>query len=113
MLAEWNRCSGRPRRCFRRAQEERPGAVLLELPEDIAEEETSEPVVAPHPRQYAVAGDAAIGGGQEARMKRADGDGREAASLNGDFSVSAIDLSQINMHFNSRRGDAKAAQFTC
>ena len=26
---------------FRRAQEERPGAVLLELPEDIAEEETS------------------------------------------------------------------------
>ena len=45
---------------FRRAQEERPGAVLLELPEDIAEEETSEPVVAPHPRQYAVAGDAAL-----------------------------------------------------
>lgn len=48
------------REAFRRAQEERPGAVLLELPEDIADEETSEPVVAPHPRQYAVAGDAAI-----------------------------------------------------
>ena len=45
---------------FRRAQEERPGAVLLELPEDIADEETSEPVVAPHPRQYAVAGDTAL-----------------------------------------------------
>jgi len=48
------------REAFRRAQEERPGAVLLELPEDIAHEETSEPVIAPHPRQYAVAGDAAI-----------------------------------------------------
>lgn len=45
---------------FRRAQEERPGAVLLELPEDIADEETSEPVVAPHQRQYAVAGDTAL-----------------------------------------------------
>ena len=30
------------------------------MPEDIAEEKTSEPVVAPHPRHYAVAGDAAL-----------------------------------------------------
>ena len=45
---------------FRLAQEERPGAVLLELPEDIAEEETIEPVIPPHYRRYAVAGDAAL-----------------------------------------------------
>jgi len=48
------------REAFRRAQEERPGAVLLEIPEDIAKEVTSEPVIAPHPRLYAVAGNAAL-----------------------------------------------------
>ena len=45
------------REAFRTAEEERPGAVLLELPEDIAEEDTTAPVLAPHPRYYAVAGD--------------------------------------------------------
>ena len=48
------------REAFRRAQEERPGAVLLEIPEDIAKEVTTEPVIAPHPRLYAVAGNAAL-----------------------------------------------------
>ena len=43
------------REAFRIAQEERPGAVLLELPEDIAEEATDEPVLPAHPRYYAVA----------------------------------------------------------
>ena len=33
------------REAFRRAQEERPGAAHLELPEDIAREETEEPVI--------------------------------------------------------------------
>lgn len=45
------------REAFRVAEEERPGAVLLELPEDIAEEQTNEPVLEPHPRHYAVADD--------------------------------------------------------
>jgi acetolactate synthase-1/2/3 large subunit len=45
------------REAFRVAQEERPGAVLLELPEDIAAEDTDEKVLQPHPRHYAVAGD--------------------------------------------------------
>lgn len=45
------------REAFRVAQEERPGAVLLELPEDIAAEPTDEPVLEPHTRFYAVAGD--------------------------------------------------------
>ncbi|MFA3918191.1 acetolactate synthase large subunit [Ruegeria hyattellae] len=48
------------REAFRVAQEERPGAVLLELPEDIAAEDTSEPVLKPHPRHYAVAGDTVL-----------------------------------------------------
>ncbi|MGB0845693.1 MAG: acetolactate synthase large subunit [Thiolinea sp.] len=48
------------REAFRTAQEERPGAVLLELPEDIAAEETTAPVLQPHPRYYAVAGDEVI-----------------------------------------------------
>ncbi|WP_300071980.1 acetolactate synthase large subunit [uncultured Ruegeria sp.] len=48
------------REAFRVAQEERPGAVLLELPEDIAAEETNEPVLTPHPRHYAVAGDTVL-----------------------------------------------------
>ena len=45
------------REAFRTAEEERPGAVLLELPEDIAEEETTATVMKPHPRHYAIAGD--------------------------------------------------------
>lgn len=48
------------REAFRVAEEERPGAVLLELPEDIAREDTNEPVFEPHPRHYAVAGDEVI-----------------------------------------------------
>ncbi|WP_226689515.1 acetolactate synthase large subunit [Ruegeria arenilitoris] len=43
------------REAFRVAEEERPGAVLLELPEDIAAEATDAPVLQPHPRHYAVA----------------------------------------------------------
>ncbi|WP_306262071.1 acetolactate synthase large subunit [Pararhizobium sp. IMCC21322] len=48
------------REAFRLAGEERPGAVLLELPEDIAEECCDVPVIAPHTRYYAEAGDAVI-----------------------------------------------------
>ncbi|GJL63341.1 MAG: acetolactate synthase [Nitrospirales bacterium] len=48
------------REAFRLAEEERPGAVLLELPEDIAAEETDEPVLKPHERYYAVADDAVL-----------------------------------------------------
>ena len=49
------------REAFRIAEEERPGAVLLELPEDVAAEESSAPLVSPHPRHYAVAADDVIG----------------------------------------------------
>lgn len=45
------------REAFRRAEEERPGAVLLELPEDIAAEDTDAKVVKQSTRQYAVADD--------------------------------------------------------
>ncbi|MDX8386668.1 MAG: acetolactate synthase large subunit [Gallionella sp.] len=45
------------REAFRLAEEERPGAVLLELPEDIAAENTNAHVIPPHSRHYAVAGD--------------------------------------------------------
>ncbi|WP_299593106.1 acetolactate synthase large subunit [uncultured Tateyamaria sp.] len=48
------------REAFRTAEEERPGAVLLELPEDIAEEQCSEQVIEPHQRLYAVADDAVL-----------------------------------------------------
>ncbi|WP_170759552.1 acetolactate synthase large subunit [Ruegeria lacuscaerulensis] len=48
------------REAFRVAQEERPGAVLLELPEDIAAEDTDERVLQPHLRHYAVAGDTVL-----------------------------------------------------
>ncbi|WP_447969619.1 acetolactate synthase large subunit [Nitrospira sp. M1] len=48
------------REAFRLAEEERPGAVLLELPEDIAAEETTEQVLPPHERYYAVADDAVL-----------------------------------------------------
>ena len=43
------------REAFRVAGEERPGAVLLELPEDIAEEQCDAAVIPPHKRYYAVA----------------------------------------------------------
>ena len=48
------------REAFRVAEEERPGAVLLELPEDIAAEECTSQVIQPHPRYYAVADDAVL-----------------------------------------------------
>ncbi|MEM8827439.1 MAG: acetolactate synthase large subunit, partial [Pseudomonadota bacterium] len=54
------------REAFRLAEEERPGAVLLELPEDIADEETTAEVFPPHERHYAVAQDSVI----EAAAKR-------------------------------------------
>lgn len=41
------------REAFRIAEEERPGAVLLELPEDIAAEGTDAPLFEPHERRYA------------------------------------------------------------
>ena len=41
------------REAFRLSEEERPGAVLLELPEDIAAEDCSEHVMTPHKRYYA------------------------------------------------------------
>ncbi len=45
------------RESFRRAEEERPGAVLLELPEDIAEEICVGTLIPPHSRFYADASD--------------------------------------------------------
>jgi len=48
------------REAFRVSEEERPGAVLLELPEDIAAEETDEQVLPPHLRYYANANDVVI-----------------------------------------------------
>ncbi len=48
------------REAFRIAEEERPGAVLLELPEDIATENTDEQVLEPHERHYAVADEAIL-----------------------------------------------------
>ncbi|MGF1682948.1 acetolactate synthase large subunit [Photobacterium minamisatsumaniensis] len=43
------------REAFRRAEEERPGAILLELPEDIAAEETNAKIIKSSVRHYAVA----------------------------------------------------------
>ena len=48
------------REAFRRAQEERPGAAHLELPEDIAQEETAVPVIPPSYARRPVAEDKAI-----------------------------------------------------
>src|SRR5579872_1526651 len=49
------------REAFRLAQQERPGPVHLELPEDIAAEQTPEtPVIKPHPIDIPVAGAAAL-----------------------------------------------------
>src|SRR3954469_60351 len=49
------------REAFRVAMEERPGPVHLELPEDVAGEETDDvPLVPPHPVEYPVAHPAAL-----------------------------------------------------
>ncbi len=48
------------REAFRVAEEERPGAVLLELPEDIAEEACDAEIIEPHKRYYAVVDDAVL-----------------------------------------------------
>ncbi len=48
------------REAFRVSQEERPGAVLLELPEDIAAEPCTETVMLPHKRYYATPCDIAL-----------------------------------------------------
>jgi len=48
------------REAFRLAEEERPGCVLLELPEDIADESCHSPILARHERSYAIANDGAV-----------------------------------------------------
>ncbi len=48
------------REAFRIAEEERPGAVLLELPEDIAAEPTDALLIPRHERHYAVADEAIL-----------------------------------------------------
>ncbi|KIC31319.1 acetolactate synthase large subunit [Leisingera sp. ANG-S5] len=48
------------REAFRVAEEERPGTVLLELPEDIAAEDTDASVIPPHARHYAVPDEAVL-----------------------------------------------------
>ena len=48
------------REAFRIAEEERPGAVLLELPEDIAADLSDAPLIPPHPRFYAIASDTVL-----------------------------------------------------
>ena len=49
------------REAFRLAQQERPGPVHLELPEDIAAEETSElPLIKPHPIEIPLASEEAL-----------------------------------------------------
>ena len=57
------------REAFRVAEEERPGAVLLELPEDIAAEETDAPVLEKNTRHYAVANETVLD--EAARMIKA------------------------------------------
>ena len=48
------------REAFRVAEEERPGAVLLELPEDIAEEQCDAQIIPAHKRHYAIADDTVL-----------------------------------------------------
>ena len=48
------------REAFRLSEEERPGAVLLELPEDIAEEDCNAAIIMPHKRYYASPNNVAI-----------------------------------------------------
>jgi acetolactate synthase I/II/III large subunit len=58
------------REAFRLAQQERPGPVHLELPEDIAGEEVSEvPLVKPHPIDIPVADSAALDRAAELILK--------------------------------------------
>ncbi|MDX1485245.1 MAG: acetolactate synthase large subunit [Alphaproteobacteria bacterium] len=59
-IVHGNAIPSQVREGFRIAEEERPGAVLFELPEDIAAEEAEAPLFAPHPRHYAVAADDVI-----------------------------------------------------
>ncbi len=59
-IVHGNTISATVREAFRIAEEERPGAVLLEIPEDVAREETEAHVFEPHPRHYAVANDRSI-----------------------------------------------------
>ncbi|MEM9103779.1 MAG: acetolactate synthase large subunit [Pseudomonadota bacterium] len=48
------------REAFRLSEEERPGAVMLELPEDIAAEKTQAHIMPSHPRRYATANNASL-----------------------------------------------------
>ncbi|WP_404842601.1 acetolactate synthase large subunit [Colwellia sp. BRX10-3] len=48
------------REAFRLSEEERPGAVLLELPEDIAAEDCTAGIITPHKRHYASPNDVAL-----------------------------------------------------
>ncbi|NVI98263.1 acetolactate synthase large subunit [Myxococcus sp. AM009] len=48
------------REAFRRAEEERPGATHLELPEDVAREQTDAPLLAPSAQRRPVADEASI-----------------------------------------------------
>ena len=48
------------REAFRLAEEERPGAVLIELPEDVADEETTAHVMERRGRNYATANDTSL-----------------------------------------------------
>ncbi len=54
-IVHGNSIPGLVREGFRRAQEERPGAVLLELPEDVAAEPADEPIFSSSDRAYATA----------------------------------------------------------
>ena len=55
-----DRVTASVREAFRRAQEERPGATHMELPEDIAQEDSDVPVIAPSHARRPVAEDKAI-----------------------------------------------------
>ena len=58
------------REAFRLAQQERPGPVHLELPEDIAHEEWEDiPLIPPHPIEYPVAHPAALDRAAELILK--------------------------------------------
>lgn len=59
-IVHGNTIPGLVREAFRIAEEERPGAVLLELPEDIAEEKTESVVFQPTTRSYAIANQGVI-----------------------------------------------------
>lgn len=59
-IVHGNTIPGLVREAFRLAEEERPGAVLLELPEDIAREPTDAHIFEPGQRSYAVANDTII-----------------------------------------------------